>query len=724
VIRALALFFILAANLVHGGSVQLLPALPSATTPKAVQVDSAGNIYVAGWFYAAPPALPVHAFVAKLSPDGSKVLWRTALAGTGDDRIQAMTLGADNSVYVTGTTASTDFPTTPGSMQPTTTVTTGQAFAAKLNSSGVVVYSTYVGGTNPSNAMAIAVDASGHAFITGFGVSSIPNDSAYVTELNASGSAVLLTVAGFGGWTIAVDTQGNIYTAGAFTAPVAPTTPDAFQSGTFKPLNCFSGFTIGFTCTYQHVAKIDPTGKLIYATYLAGAYGAMPSAIAVDAAGNAIVAGSTNSPDYPTTPTAYQPEYSADPEVTFQPPHDSVAPVPAGYVSKLNASGTALLWSTLLSGSASATRSPADFSNQGDTITSMALDAAGNILVSGAASSSDFPGLWSTPVASRPVGSGVGFVTRLSPDGTTLSSTQLIPGSVTAVNIALRNDGSVVSVGNSSNVVSGVSDPIVAAVSLSPVGRIAAIADTADSAKIVRVAPGQLLTLYGTNLAPQGSAPASTQFPVSLNGVSVTFSGIAAPILYTSGIQINLQVPYEVAGLTEVTMQVSAPSFTESYILAVAARQPSVFVFSNSFSQPLFDVASCNGQTVSGLQPLALNADGTLNSCANPAASGSVVTLFLNGLGVSAPKQATGTISTSAVALNPAVSFVVGSPSATNFLSTATLPGSIDSIAQVQVQVSTTQSFLTIPLGFAASSPDGGYWVRGPSIIIWVRPSN
>src|SRR6202035_4655016 len=98
----------------------------------------------------------------------------------------------------------------------------------------------------------------------------------------------------------------------------------------------------------------------------------------------------------------------------------------------------------------------------------------------------------------------------------------------------------------------------------------------------VNVAPGQLLTLYGTSLAPSSPLTPSNGFPPSFNGVTVTFNGIPAPILYTSGIQINMQVPYEIAGQTQVTMQVSSQSaatpLSESYILGVVAIQPSVFL--------------------------------------------------------------------------------------------------------------------------------------------------
>jgi uncharacterized protein (TIGR03437 family) len=748
VLRGFLSLFLLSASQAFSGSVQLLPALPPASYTNAVQVDTAGNIYVAGEFSPNLPNRPSHAFVGKLSPDGLQIIWWTVLAGSQDEVASAIALGSDNSVYVTGNTSSTDFPTTNGSMQPTTSVS-GQAFATKLNPNGGVVYSTYIGGTASTAGSAITVDASGDAFITGYlsvggtfpttpgavtgAVSPAQSDfpTAFIIELNPAGSAALVAIDGFGGNAIALDGQGNIYAAGAFIGPIAPATPGAFQTTTVNRANCFSSFIMVEFCVSQHLAKIDPTGTtLIYATYLAGSYGASPSAIAIDASGNAIVAGFTNSPDYPTTPAAYQPEYFSNPEMAFFAPHELSAPAPVGYVSKLNASGTALIWSTLFGGSSTEVMLPVPVGigelPGGDSISGMAIDAAGNILIAGVAQSSDLPGLWSTPVALRPSVSGAGFVARLSPDGTTLSPTQMVAGSSRLNAIALRGDGSAVVVGEGSAMVAGAYVPAFAAVSISAVGRVAAISDTADNAKIVRVAPGQLLTLYGTNLAPEGAAQASA-FPTSLNGVTVTFNGIAAPILYTSGIQINLQVPYEVAGLTQVTMQVSSqfvsPPVSESYFLAVTERQPSVFISASSFSQPLFDIAACNGQSVSGLRPLALNADGTENSCANPAAFGSVVTIFLNGLGISSPMQPTGLISASAVPINPAASFVAGSSTVTNFLSTATVPGSIDSIAQVQIQVSSASPFVSIPLEVQEAS-EGAFWIRGPQILIWVNPAN
>ena len=231
-------------------------------------------------------------------------------------------------------------------------------------------------------------------------------------------------------------------------------------------------------------------------------------------------------------------------------------PASVGFVSKLNATGTGLLWSTLFGGSGG--QIPASFI-VGDSIAGMAIDANGSILIAGAANSPDLPGLWNTPVAARPLAANgvapVGFVARLSADGGTLSPVQLLNGlqrdlaEPTGGAVAVRADGSAVVVGT-----------LVFTSVFSSLGRIAAICDGADDAKIVKIAPGQLMTLYGTNLAPTGIPPASPGFPESFNGVSVTFNGTAAPLLYTSGAQINLQVPYEIAGQSQVTMQVSSQS--------------------------------------------------------------------------------------------------------------------------------------------------------------------
>jgi uncharacterized protein (TIGR03437 family) len=255
--------------------------------------------------------------------------------------------------------------------------------------------------------------------------------------------------------------------------------------------------------------------------------------------------------------------------------------------------------------------------------------------------------------------------------------------------------------------------------------RVTVISDSADNARLSSVAPGQLITLYGNNLAP--TAPGVIDPTQPLTGLTVRFNGIAAPLLYASATQINLQVPFEIARqrqvIIEVSSQLASPPVSETFFLAVLDRQPSVFLLPEDFTSTVFDVASCNGQSVSGLRPLALNADGTLNSCANPAPSGSAVTIFMNGIGVTTPPQTTGTLSNSLTDLSPGPALLISRASAT-ILSTSTIPGSIAGLAQVRIQLSSASGSVTIPMYVPFPSGSGEIFVRGPGLLIWVVPAN
>jgi uncharacterized protein (TIGR03437 family) len=697
-----------------------LPALPNGATAQAVQVDSSGNLYVAG------STSSGHAFVAKLTAGAAQTVWFTDLAGSTSEFANMLALGPGGSVFAAGITQSTNFPATQGALQ--TTGPPGSAFAAKFDSNGNVVYATYLPVDNCAD---IAVDSVGHLLLTGallYGQSftqsftatpgavmgaplptGIPDyTTPYLLELDPSGGKIDLAIIGFGGSEVAFDSQGYIYAVSALSGQLVPTTPGAFQSTVTLNPCATSQITFAVSCPNQNIAKIDPTGtKLIYSTYLDGAWGATPSGLAVDSEGNVIVAGTTSSPDYPTTPGAYQPEFFGSPTTQYLPPASTEGPPTAGYVTKLNATGTALIWSTYFGGSGA--KIPDSFT-VGDILTGMAIDSGGNILISGFAYSSDLPGLWNTPVASRPTipvpstpFNPTGFVGRLSASGNTIAPTQLVSGLpyYEPQAIAAAADGSAVLVGSA-----------LLDVSLAALGRVEAICDPADEAKVVTVAPGQLLTLYGPYLAPANSS----------NGVAITFNGIAAPILYASGDQINLQVPYEIAGQTQVTMQVSSqsvtPAVSESYILGVVARQPAAFVSAASFADTFFDAATCNGQTVAGVEALALNSDGSVNSCTNPAAPGSTVMVFLDGMGVTAPAQATGAISASATAITPPAALVT--PSASQLpkpLPTQTIAGLIADVVGVQVPAPTSSSALQLEL---VDSQGLTYSVRGPGVIIWV----
>jgi hypothetical protein len=274
---------------------------------------------------------------------------------------------------------------------------------------------------------------------------------------------------------------------------------------------------------------------VIYGTWLSGTYGAVPVGLWVDGDGNAVVAGSTQSVDYPTTPGAFQTTNFA----TLPPVKNAQigifnqmaipAPPITGYVTKLNAAGNGLVFSTFLGGSVE------------DSIVSFAPDSEGNINLAGVAQSPDLPGLTPIPDACRPSYLyPTAFVTRLSADSSALTETQLPYGLVTnppAITPSLATFGTQ---GNATVLV-GTS---IATVNLfSPTPNFACATDAADLAPLAQIAPGQLVSLFG-----EGIGGGETK---------VTFNGVAAPLLYTSSDQINVQVPYEIASQTNVPMEMS-----------------------------------------------------------------------------------------------------------------------------------------------------------------------
>jgi uncharacterized protein (TIGR03437 family) len=729
--RGLWLLVLLACPAV-AGKVDLYPGLPGSPIIQSVQVDASGNIYLAG--SVAPPTPrsenETDAFVAKLTPDGARVLFYTVLSGAGIDTAAALTIGSDGSAYVTGGTTSTDFPVTAGAVQSSYTSTDGgiQGFVTKLDANGAIRYSTYLAGTN--SGQGIMVDAAGNAYVTGgqiTGFTATPGTvsgrlGGFVVKLDAAGSKLLLAVSGAGGSFIATDVQGNIYIAGTGGGPVgdfAPgATPGAFQPGP-RIRVCSGGSGIGgfqLACSYPFVAKLDPAGtKFLYATYLTGTYGAKPAAMAVDAAGNVIVAGTTNSPDYPVTPGAFQTSYSANaappPDASAFPP--ILPPPPTGYVTKLNASGSGLVWSTFFGGM------------RQDYVTGMTVDQARAILLAGYSESGDLPGLSQTPTGCRPtLNQPLAFVARLSADGSGAGSTQLIHGVHSCLYgncfytvftpwwPALRSDGTVV-VASARGELAGAD--------LTAAAHLACLTDPADNVQVRSVAPGQVLSIFGDDIAPTlPKVPAIGLLP-GFNGVNVTFNGFAATILYTSGQQIDVQVPYEIAGAATVEMRLSSlvnGAFSESQTLAVAARQPSVFLAPDAFDTDAAGTSFCGNRFQRVPQAVALNPDGTRNDCANPAPSGSIVTIFLNGLGTTTPAQSTGAVSMAPpIALSPSVdSGPMPTAAAATYLSTTTLPGAVSGVAQVRIQLPPN-----VPNGYVLVPVVAGTATRQAAVLVWMK---
>jgi len=282
-----------------------------------IAVDSMGNAYVTGGtdsidFPVTPDAFQTtcggtcysNAFVTKINPKGSALVYSTYLGGSHFDLGFGIAVDSAGNAYVTGD-ANAGFPTTPGAFQ-----TTGSgAFVTKINPKGsALVYSTYLGGSlGGSGGYGIAVDRSGNAYVVGATNSTdFPTmhplqrtcdgcptyNDAFVAKFNATGSALVYSTYLGGsnsniGSGIAVDRWGNAYVTG-FT--------DSTDFPTMNPLQAtFGGDQDIF------VAEINPTGSaLVYSTYLGGSKSDIGSGIAVDSSGNAYVTGYTASPNFPT----------------------------------------------------------------------------------------------------------------------------------------------------------------------------------------------------------------------------------------------------------------------------------------------------------------------------------------------------------------------------------------------------------------------------------------
>jgi uncharacterized protein (TIGR03437 family) len=151
----------------------------------------------------------------------------------------------------------------------------------------------------------------------------------------------------------------------------------------------------------------------------------------------------------------------------------------------------------------------------------------------------------------------------------------------------------------------------------------------AASLTAASVAPGEIVSLMGNGIGPQQPVQAdlsSGLAPLQLGGAQVLFNGIPAPLLYVGPNQVNAQTPYGIAGVSTVQIEIIGQGVTRAKTsAAVSASSPAIFAIANGAGQAA-----------------ALNEDGTLNSPSNPAARGSIVTLFATGDGVRTPPAVDG----------------------------------------------------------------------------------
>jgi hypothetical protein len=586
------------------------------------------------------------AFVTKFSPDGSSLVYSTYLGGNGYDYIYAIAVDSSGNAYVTGQTDSPDFPATAGAYQtvcspsPNNTGAPVQnssncggadtsAFVTKLNPTGTgLVYSTFLGGNGSyAYATAIAVDSAGRAYIAGNEAencylgqpftfqSCFPTTSgaviggnqtvggdpqfAFVAAFDPTGAHLLYSTifgdlnfkctdgcGGTYGTGVAVDANGYFYLVGQTQSGKLPTTVGVVQPSaaplypTGSLLQAWRGF----------VAKFDPVTSpggvlLAYATYLGGQtanLGDYISGITTDSAGNAYIVGYTNSPDFPVTKGVYS--------TVCGPNGQNCA---AAHVTKLNPTGSTILWSTFVGDSKGDGSDGLFFAGP------IQLDGKGNVYIMGQAGTG-FPMV--NPVEPTPTsGSMQVLVAELDPAGanllfsTTIGSHGLntaAPAGLavdTAGNIYLAgntdgpdlittpgafqttsSDGSCCQKGNGFVVKMAATPP-----------HISSVTDGAGYQQ--GISPGAWISIFGSNLAYTtrlwlDSEILGGKLPTLLDGVSVTIDSRLAAVNYISPAQLNVQVPDDTA-TGPVTVAVTTPQGTATINVPMQTVSPGLFMY-------------------------------------------------------------------------------------------------------------------------------------------------
>lgn len=453
--------------------------------PLGIAVDSAGSAYVTGLTCSAD--FPVtkgvfqtahngaggacpssqnsyeDAFVTKFNRAGTALVYSTYIGGSASDRGYDIAVDSSGNAYMAGQTQSVDYPVTAGAFITACPGGVGgcnTGVVTKLNFNGSkLLYSTYLGGNENMGATGIAVNSSGEAYVTGATDGTYPTTagayqlsnpragaglSPVLAVLNAAGDAcVYCTFLGgaqgqsynpgsqmFG---VAVDSKGMAYVTGWTDSPDFPTTTGAFQRKCGTDGNCNGLWD-------AYVAKLDPTksgsASLVYSTFLGGSGTDIGFGIAVDSSGNAYVTGVTGanantqfggsplpSKDFPTTSGAFQ--KTCPGTCTFD----------SAWVTKLNSSGTALVYSTYLGGG--------NGNTDAGTFGSIALDSAHNAYVIGGTSATNFP--TQSPTQGTYQGKFDAYVTKLNSAGSALLFSTYLGGSSLddAVSLALDKSANI-----------------------------------------------------------------------------------------------------------------------------------------------------------------------------------------------------------------------------------------------------------------------------------------
>ncbi len=715
-------------------------ALYLATPAPAIEVSTNGGTswttlpqqpnphVLAGWggmVFAGVNSPPIP-FVTKWSGDGSELLYSTFFGGSFNDAITAITVDAQGEAILAGNTFSADFPLTE-SISAASPENYSSGFVAKLSADGTqAIYASILGASMGVTVNGLAIDASGAPYITG--TTQSPD----------------------------FPTTGNVLQPN----PPSSTCQRVAQAFDYSP-------SMG---TNAFVSKLSADAStLIYSTFLSGSCGSAGADVAVDSAGEAVVVGATNSPDFPVSTNAYQSTFPGGATASTSYPN----PVSFGFVSKFSAAGDKLMASSLIGGG---------FLTAADAVT---LDATDDAYITGSTwgiTPGATPGAYQPKVNNGCVILGIGpptppsggadaFVLKLDPAFSTAQALTYLGGICddAGYSIVLQASGNIWVGGSPSTgfplvtpyefagalpVFSGVSagfvsefNPDVSQLLFSSYSDGGYLAQDPTGAIYVAgsgqgIPPPEKTSAGTPDVSLTKIDPASTP-PVSINSIgpstanesvtnlpgsagvtiapgeliAITGSNLGPSSTVNAQLDSDGLLPFQVAG--------ASVSFNNFLAPLISVQANTIVCFAPfEISGPTQVTVTVNGQSSTPVRvPVApsaayvlaiVNQDGTLNSANHPAPQGSVVTFYVTGLGVTSPASQDGSVSLPPLPV-PAVPVSVGFGLAANEVDVqpefeAAAYGLVAGITQLNVQ---------IPVGTYPSNPAVAS-VAGAAVQIYV----
>jgi len=565
----------------------------------AITTDAAGNTYVVGSRQLTTPTVGTDVFLTKLDPNG-KVLFTDTFAGKGTDTGTAIAVDPSGNIYIAGTTTSPDFPLSHALQTQIFPGGAGSGFIMKLSNDGTtILYSTFFGGTLGQSAIsALATDANGNLYLTGYTLASdFPHTSGMpfgkIIQSPATSGAIIASISAAGDKILysgaiamaqpctssCIGLGGNEWTGVGIAVDAAGNAYIAGNDPSFTNLPTTPG-VLTPNGIGAFVAKVNAGGTgLGYLTYIGSGQVGGPPFGAVENTVYAIAVDAAGNA-YLTGRT-FDPSFPATPG-SYQPvslfPNQT-----SGFIAKLNPTGSAIVWAT--------------YFGEAGLQASLALDASGNIWVTSTTPSSTFPNAngWST---------GPEYVAELNATGSKVTYSALYPTGTVAQSVAVDPSG-VVHVAGSAGFISAI------APTAAPGPKIFAFQNAAGAPVVTaRISPAEVIAIYGPGIGPAtavSATPAGGFYPTTLAGVQVTVNGVNIPLLYVSANQINAVVPMELASNAGATARViNGTTVSPDYPVWIVASSPEAFT------------------------PV-INQDGTINSQSNPAHGGSYVFFYATG---------------------------------------------------------------------------------------------